>query len=178
MDIIINLESIGIVHIYSSKRAKRIIIYVRKNNKIEVAVPLGVSLDKAKDFTLSKTNWVKKTQNKLSKKIVLNHSNINKSLAKKILIKRLNKISIDTGLSYNKVSIRNQKTRWGSCSSLNNINLNINLINLPLRLIDYVIFHELAHTIEKNHSIKFWNLLNRYLPDSKNLNKELNNYAL
>jgi len=178
MDIKINLNEIGFVHIYSSKRAKRIVIYVKKNNEIKVAVPFDVSLNKAKEYVLSKINWIKKTQNKLSKKIILNHNNFNKSLAEKILIKRLDKISNDTGLVYNKVSIRNQKTRWGSCSSLNNINLNINLINLPLRLIDYVILHELVHTIEKNHSDKFWNLLNTYLPDSKNINKELSNYVL
>jgi len=174
----VNLNGIGIVSMYSSNRAKRIIIYVRKNNDIRVAVPRNISIDNAKKFVLSKTNWIKKTQKKISKKIVLDYSNINKKLAKKILIERLNKISIDTGLLYNKVSIKNQKTRWGSCSSINNINLNINLINLPLRLIDYVIFHELVHTIEKNHSRKFWNLLNRYLPEAQNLNKELNNYAL
>jgi len=174
----VNLNGIGIVSMYSSNRAKRIIIYVRKNNDIRVAVPRNINIDNAKKFVLSKTNWIKKTQKKISKKIVLDYSNINKKLAKKILIERLNKISIDTGLLYNKVSIKNQKTRWGSCSSINNINLNINLINLPLRLIDYVIFHELVHTIEKNHSRKFWNLLNRYLPEAQNLNKELNNYAL
>ena len=174
----INLNGIGVVSMYSSNRAKRIIIYIRKNNEVRVAIPRNINIDNAKDFVLSKTNWIKKTQKKISKKIVLDYSNINKKLAKKILIERLNKISIDTGLLYNKVSIKNQKTRWGSCSSLNNINLNINLINLPLRLIDYVIFHELVHTIEKNHSRKFWNLLNKYLPEAQNLNKELNNYAI
>jgi len=174
----INLNGIGVVSMYSSNRAKRIIIYIRKNNEVRVAIPKNINIDNAKEFVLSKTNWIKKTQKKISKKIVLDYSNINKKLAKKILIERLNKISIDTGLLYNKVSIKNQKTRWGSCSSLNNINLNINLINLPLRLIDYVIFHELVHTIEKNHSRKFWNLLNKYLPEAQNLNKELNNYAL
>ena len=56
--------------------------------------------------------------------------------------------------------------------------LNINLINLPLRLIDYVIYHELVHTIEKNHSVKFWNLLKFYLPEAMSLNKELNKNKL
>ena len=178
MNVKINIDSIGIVNIYSSNKAKRIIIYIKKNNEIKVAVPKGISIDKVKEFIFLKANWIKDTKKKISNKISLDSNNINKKLAKKILIERLNKISIDTGLFYNKVSIRNQKTRWGSCSSLNNINLNINLIKLPLRLIDYVIFHELVHTIEKNHSRKFWNLLNKYLPEAQNLNKELNNYAL
>ena len=170
----VSLDNIGVVHFYSSNKAKRVIIYVKKNNKIKVAVPLGVSFNKAKEFVLSKSIWIKRSQKKISKKIVFNNSDIDKKLAKIILIKRLNKISLNTGLSYNKVSIRHQKTRWGSCSSNNNINL----INLPLKLIDYVILHELVHTVEKNHSTNFWNLLNTYLPNAKNLNRELDKYAL
>jgi len=171
------LSDIGEVSFYSSKKAKNLIINIKKNNQIKVAVPLNVSFDEAVKFTLSKSKWIKNTQLKLSKKIIL-HDNYDKNLARKMLIDRLIKISKKTGLSFNKVSIRNQKTRWGSCSFANNISLNIKLINLPEKLIDYVIYHELVHTVEKNHSRNFWNLLNHYLPESKKLNKELNNYVI
>ena len=171
------LSDIGEVSFYSSKKAKNLIINIKKNNQIKVAVPLNVSFDEAVKFTLSKSKWIKNTQLKLSKKIIL-HDNYDKNLARKMLIDRLIKISKKTGLSFNKVSIRNQKTRWGSCSFANNISLNIKLINLPEKLIDYVIYHELVHTVEKNHSSNFWNLLNHYLPESKKLNKELNNYVI
>lgn len=171
------LSDIGEVSFYSSKKAKNLIINIKKNNQIKVAVPLNVSFDEAVKFTLSKSKWIKNTQLKLSKKIIL-HDNYDKNLARKMLIDRLIKISNKTGLSFNKVSIRNQKTRWGSCSFANNISLNIKLINLPEKLIDYVIYHELVHTVEKNHSSNFWNLLNHYLPESKKLNKELNNYVI
>ena len=145
------LSDIGEVSFYSSKKAKNLIINIKKNNQIKVAVPLNVSFDEAVKFTLSKSKWIKNTQLKLSKKIIL-HDNYDKNLARKMLIDRLIKISKKTGLSFNKVSIRNQKTRWGSCSFANNISLNIKLINLPEKLIDYVIYHELVHTVEKNHS--------------------------
>jgi len=171
------LSDIGEVSFYSSKKAKNLIINIKNNNQIKVAVPLNVSFDEAVKFTLSKSKWIKNTQLKLSKKIIL-HDNYDKNLARKMLIDRLIKISKKTGLSFNKVSIRNQKTRWGSCSFANNISLNIKLINLPEKLIDYVIYHELVHTVEKNHSRNFWNLLNHYLPESKKLNKELNNYVI
>ena len=171
------LSDIGEVSFYSSKKAKNLIINIKKNNQIKVAVPLNVSFDEAVKFTLSKSKWIKNTQLKLSKKIIL-HDNYDKNLARKMLIDRLIKISKKIGLSFNKVSIRNQKTRWGSCSFANNISLNIKLINLPEKLIDYVIYHELVHTVEKNHSSNFWNLLNHYLPESKKLNKELNNYVI
>ena len=171
------LSDIGKVTFYNSKKAKNLIINIKKNNQIKVAVPLNVSFDQAVKFTLSKSKWIKNTQLKLSQKIIL-HDNYDKGLARKMLIDRLIKISKKTGLTFNKVSIRNQKTRWGSCSYTNNISLNIKLINLPEKLIDYVIYHELVHTVEKNHSSNFWNLLNHYLPESKKLNKELNNYVI
>jgi len=63
------------------------------------------------------------------------------------------------GFHYNRVSIRGQKTRWGSCSSLKNINLNYKLLFLEQPLVDYVLIHELCHTIEMNHSRRFWSLV-------------------
>ena len=82
------------------------------------------------------------------------------------------------GFSYNKLFLKNIKTRWGSCSSKNNINLNVHLLRLPNRLIDYVILHELTHTIHKNHSNHFWSYLEKVLPGSKVLDKELNKYSI
>jgi len=65
----------------------------------------------------------------------------------------------------NQVRIKNQKTMWGSCSSKNNINLNYLLIMAPAEVIDYVIIHELAHTIHRNHSVDFWRLVRLIMPD-------------
>ncbi|MFC1990575.1 M48 family metallopeptidase [Chloroflexota bacterium] len=65
------------------------------------------------------------------------------------------------------MSIRNQKTRWGSCSHKNNINLNMKLVLLPDELVDYVILHELVHTRIHNHSKRFWVELDKYVGDGK-----------
>ncbi len=81
-------------------------------------------------------------------------------------------------LKYKDVTVKNIKTRWGSCSSCNNLNFNIQIMMLPFELIDYVILHELAHTIEKNHSHKFWSLLDQLVGDSKNLNRDLKKYRI
>ena len=73
---------------------------------------------------------------------------------------------------------KRQKTLWGSCTSRNNINLNINLINLPRDLIDYVIVHELVHTKVKNHGPKFWSMLNGLVDNARALDKKLKGYIL
>lgn len=80
------------------------------------------------------------------------------------------------GFKYREVNISNTKSRWGSCSRDNRISLNLHLMRLPSNLIDYVIVHELCHTEQKNHSPKFWNLMEKVHPGSKILNKELKNY--
>ena len=72
--------------------------------------------------------------------------------------------------------MKNQKTLWGSCSSANNINLNVNLVRLPDELRDYVIWHELVHTRHKNHSKAFWRALNRIVGDGKRLQRQLRQY--
>ncbi|MDR3628564.1 MAG: M48 family metallopeptidase, partial [Ignavibacteriaceae bacterium] len=73
----------------------------------------------------------------------------------------------------NKVTIRNQKTRWGSCSARGNLSFNFNLVRYRKEIIDYVIVHELCHLKEMNHSNKFWNLVEKICPDYKALRREL-----
>jgi len=80
---------------------------------------------------------------------------------------------------FNKVSIRNQKTKWGSCSAGNNISLNMNLARLPEELRDYVILHELVHTRIKNHSREFWALLDEFVDGrAKDFSRTLKAYRL
>lgn len=96
--------------------------------------------------------------------------------AKIYLPKRLKELAELHGFKYQNVSIKNASTRWGSCSSTNNINLNLHLMRIPDRLIDYVLLHELAHTVVKNHGEKFWLLLEQCYPHAKKADREMNNY--
>ncbi len=82
------------------------------------------------------------------------------------------------GLEPKRVHIRLQKTRWGSCSSANNINLSLHLMTLPFHLIDYIILHELCHTIHKNHGSKFHQLLEKVSGNSKQLDKEVKQHQI
>lgn len=96
--------------------------------------------------------------------------------AKVYLPVRLQELADKHRFDFEKVFVKHVKSRWGSCSSTNNINLNVHLMRLPEPLIDYVILHELAHTKEKNHSKTFWDLLDVVCPGSKKLDRELRNY--
>lgn len=90
-----------------------------------------------------------------------------KTKAKGILIPWLEKLSQETNLNFKSVSIRNQKSRWGSCSSKGNISLNAKLLFFPPELVRYVLLHELCHLKELNHSISFWALVEEFEPEYK-----------
>jgi predicted metal-dependent hydrolase len=93
--------------------------------------------------------------------------------AKVHLPRRLAVLAEHAGLKYQKLSIRTQRTRWGSCSSAGNINLNDRLLLLPAELTDYVMLHELCHTRHLNHSPLFWQLVKTHVPDYKAQEKQL-----
>jgi len=102
-------------------------------------------------------------------------------LLRKWLVKRsrlflepkLDRFSASHAMPYKRICVRLQRTRWGSCSARGNISLNAKLAFLPESLVDYVLFHELCHTIHMNHSRSFWDLMERKLPGSLALKKAL-----
>lgn len=98
--------------------------------------------------------------------------------AKQYLPARTSELAKKYNFRFNKVFVKNAKTLWGSCSARNNINLNMHLMRLPDHLVDYVIIHELCHTVEKNHGKGFWSLMNQVLGDAKKFSKELRNYSI
>ena len=95
---------------------------------------------------------------------------------------RVKKFSERHGFKYKNIRFKNARSRWGSCSSDNNLNFNIHLMALPEDLIDYVILHELCHTVEKNHGHRFWSLMDKVLGSgvgqSKFADKQLKKYRI
>lgn len=80
-------------------------------------------------------------------------------------------------LEYNQIRIKNQKTRWGSCSSKRNLNYNLRLMMAPVEIIDYIIIHELCHLVHLNHSADFWKLVETIQPDYRVRRELLNKWA-
>jgi predicted metal-dependent hydrolase len=119
---------------------------------------------------------VKSTKIQKSIKAIIDYTLRDEAI--KHLPRRLDELSSKTNIPYNRLFIKNIKTRWGSCSARNNINLNIHLMRLPEHLIDYVILHELAHVVEKNHGKKFWQALDMITGGAKKFDKELKNYRI
>jgi predicted metal-dependent hydrolase len=98
--------------------------------------------------------------------------------ARRILPQRLNELAGKHNFVYKGVTVRNNKCRWGSCSSKNNISLNIQMMKLPDELIDYILLHELVHTEVKNHGPGFWDKLDQVTNNrAKELAKEVNKYS-
>ncbi|AFY72733.1 putative metal-dependent hydrolase [Synechococcus sp. PCC 7502] len=95
------------------------------------------------------------------------------SMGDRYLAKELKRISLEIGLPFSKVTIRQQKTLWGSCSQSKNISLNYKLLFLPPALVRYVLIHELCHTIHLNHSSKFWKLVQKFEPNYLILDPQL-----
>ena len=94
-------------------------------------------------------------------------------MAKEHLMDWLVTLSDELELPFNKVIVRAQKTRWGSCSARKTISINRNLLFLPAPLVRYLFIHELCHTVHLNHSARYWSLVGKVEPDYKRLENEL-----
>jgi len=103
---------------------------------------------------------------------------VNKHIARKLITKLVYHYASVYNVSIGRIAIRNQKTRWGSCSRLGNLNFNYRLLYLPDDLRDFVIVHELCHLLEFNHSAEFWAHVARVVPDFKAIRKRLKSCQL
>ena len=177
MDYLVEHPEVGTVKYIGNNRAKRIIISI-KPEYVRVVIPKRQSLKNAQKFVESRLDWIK--TNKQSMNVQLekkrNLPEIDRKIARKILCRRIGELAQLHNFVYNRVSIRKQKTRWGSCSTKNNINLNANLLHLPPELMDYVLLHELVHTRVKNHSKDFWDELETVVPNARQVDRRLKDY--
>lgn len=167
-----------------SSRAKHLRISVYLDGKVVVTVPTHVNNLKAEEFISAKEEWIR---SKLEIFKNINRNFVPSSSEDKYMEFRNKAIEIATQriayfnntykYTFNRVTIRNQRTRWGSCSKKGNLNFNYKIALLPSELSDYIIVHELCHLKEFNHSKKFWELVAITVPNYLDLRKRMRSTA-
>ena len=168
-----------------SKRAKRMRLAVYCDGSVVITSPFGVQQSIVEKFVSDKKQWIwDKIQffNSVDSKAIRTFSHKdyleNKDNALALVNERFRFYNKVYGFSFNKVYIKNQKTRWGSCSCKQNLNLNYKIVFLSQKHQDYIIVHEMCHLKEFNHSRKFWALVEKALPNYLEIKKELRNHEL
>lgn len=160
--------------IKKSPIAKRVSIRINADKKVVVTIPRYVPQYVAKQFVVSKQDWIQEQLAKIPENIYTQQHYLEyRDRARGIITARVVYWAEVMGLSYNRLSIRNTTTRWGSCSSKRNLNFSYRLMFLEPELMDYVVIHELAHLVEMNHSRAFWNIVSMYCPDYKRCKTKL-----
>ncbi len=167
----------------TSTRARALRLSVYPGGSLVVTAPAFVSEGRVEQFIVRKSRWVLEKIEQL-KKFVGTFLPVKRSGGKKEykLLKnqalafaqeRVAYFNSIYQFKFNRISIRNQKTRWGSCSKRGNLSFNYKIIKLPPHLADYIIVHELCHLGEFNHSRQFWDLVAKVVPNHQALRKEL-----
>ncbi len=165
-----------------SKRARRMRLTISCEGSLVVTLPNSLffgessaerAIRKKARWVLDKLNYFQKHRNKYffrsTKKEFLKHKN----KALKIATDKADYFNRFYGFKFGKISVRNQKTRWGSCSRNGNLSFNYKIALLPEKISDYIIVHELCHLEEFNHSKKFWNLVKKTIPNFKSIRREI-----
>lgn len=163
-----------------SKRAKRMRLAVYCDGSCVVTIPRALPQTMIEKFLIRKSQWVldkidyfrsvkTNTWKVNDKEDFLKHKDQALILAE-TRVAHFNKFY---KYSWNKITIKNQKTRWGSCSKRGNLNFNYKIALLPAHMADYIIVHELCHLGEFNHSRKFWNLVAKAMPNYLEIRNEL-----
>lgn len=165
-------------------RRKTISIQIDENLRITVRAPLRMSEAALAAFIEERSEWIEKHLEKMRRRQeetrpepeeILTLEQI-RALARKAaeyIPERVSYYAELTGITYGRITIRSQRSRWGSCSSTGNLNFNCLLMLTPPEIIDYVVVHELCHRLEMNHSDYFWDEVERVMPDYKKRRKWL-----
>ncbi|MCT7556604.1 M48 family metallopeptidase [Aliarcobacter butzleri] len=183
------------VKLVNKKNVKHCYIRVLKDDLIEIKSNIYFSLYDAKILVEKRKNWLENAIKKVSKNVLLedeflylgevkklqdlNIKNLDKfykNEIEKILPNIVETFSKKMDLYPTSISYRKNKRTWGSCNFKNGLNFNILLMKFPLEIMQYVVIHELSHIKHKNHSKNFWNLVEKYCPNYKQIEKEFKNF--
>jgi predicted metal-dependent hydrolase len=159
------------------KRAKHVTLSIR-DGQVFVTAPPRVHRSLIEEFVLSKTDWIMSKLRLFEGVQRLPRASaaerrLYRAQALRIVEDKIAKLNAHYGFQYNRISIRDQRTRWGSCSSRRNLNFNYRIAFLPDHLAEYLVAHELCHLAQMNHGPQFWDLVAETIPDYREMRAEL-----
>ena len=170
------------------KSARRTLGLEVRDGKVTVRVPDRLPEREAERFMMKHTDWIikklsedKQRQQQKSAYRIPEPQELTQSQIEQMKLEfetKTKKYAAQMNVTYGRITIRNQQTRWGSCSSKGNLNFNYRLFFLPEELRDYVIVHELSHRRYMNHSTEFWAEVEKYCPEYRIYRKQLKEYEL
>lgn len=174
-----------IFSISKNKLSKRLKLSINVDGEVKVSIPLWVSSSVAEHFVKERIDWIVDNLKRIKERAGDSRLRLgerdyikNKEKARRFITDRVNLYNQFYGFKIGIIAIRNQKTRWGSCSRKSNLNFNYKLFFLPLELADYVIVHEICHLKEMNHSERFWKLIEKVFPDYRERRRNLKKYKI
>ncbi len=161
--------------------AKSLSIKINARGEVRATIPWWVSKKVAVSFVKENREWILKKLEKMKSRKADSLLQLGdrddylqgKKKARDFIIGRLEYYNKFYNFHFERVAIRDQRTRWGSCSGKRNLNFNYRIINLPMEHADYLIVHELCHLEQMNHSKDFWKLVSRTIPDYRRISREL-----
>lgn len=166
----------------TSIRARKLRIIIKPGGIVAAVKPRFLSDRAVENFLFEKADWVLCQIDRLKDRQGLMSTGTKKDfkryspVARKLVLEKIAKFNQIYKVSFNRVVVRNQATRWGSCSRKKNLNFNYRIALLPERLSDYIVVHEMCHLRELNHSRNFWDLVAIAVPDYASCRRELKNF--
>ncbi len=168
-----------------SRRARRMRLAVYCDGSVVVTAPWGLQQNYIERFVGEKAGWLRSKvtffkQFRGTPLAIRSQAEYEKykEPARQVAEARVAYLNQFYGFSYNNIAIKNQKTRWGSCSRKGNLNFNYKIALLPPALVDYIVVHELCHLKEFNHSPRFWALVAEAIPDYADFRNEIRKIGL
>lgn len=155
-----------------------------ESGAVQVTVPFCVPMVLAKRLVQEKAAWIKEkqqqrnTQKEKEKGVQFPPFSQVKAEALRFTTQKVEEMNRCYGFSYAKIGVRDQKTRWGSCSKRGSLTFNYRIAFLPLHLAEYIVIHELCHLQEFHHGKAFWDLVARTVPDHRSVRRMLREYRL
>ena len=166
-----------------SARAKKISIRIHpgpeEGGRVVLTVPHRASVRRGERFLSEHAGWVLGQAKRLAgQETMLSRTSVReyrkrRAEALHFVRQKVEQWNTVYGFTYDRVTVRDQKTRWGSCSKRGNLSFSWKLLLLPEQLADYIVVHELCHLKEFNHSSRFWNLVTQAIPEARHIAKEL-----